>query len=118
MTTVANASWHLIELVHMARASTLNVSLTPKQRQFVDRRVASGRYESASEVVREGLRALEERDRIAAEYWADVRAKVAEARSSVARSGSLDGPSAMAALRTRLEAQGALPRTRIRKRAS
>lgn len=102
----------------MARASTLNVSLTPRQRRLVDSRVASGRYESASEVVREGLRALEERERITGAYWSEVRAKVAEAQASVAKGESLDGPAAMAALRCKLEAQGTLPRPRMRKRAS
>ena len=100
----------------MARASTLNVSLTPRQRRLVDDRVASGRYESASEVVREGLRALEERERITGAYWADVRAKLAEAKASVARGEGLEGTPAMAALRTRLETQGVLPRPRTRKR--
>ncbi|MEN3228299.1 type II toxin-antitoxin system ParD family antitoxin [Methylorubrum rhodesianum] len=38
---------------------TLNVSLTPELSQFIAVRVASGRYQSASEVVRAGLRLLE-----------------------------------------------------------
>jgi antitoxin ParD1/3/4 len=36
-----------------------NVSLTPDLASFVDERVASGRYGTASEVVRAGLRLLE-----------------------------------------------------------
>jgi antitoxin ParD1/3/4 len=40
----------------------MNVSLTPELVQFVDVKVGSGRYNSASEVVREALRLLEERD--------------------------------------------------------
>ena len=40
----------------------MNVSLTPELDQFVASKVSSGRYTSASEVVREGLRLLEERD--------------------------------------------------------
>ena len=52
----------------MAVRTTLNVSLTPELDQFVHDRVASGRYQTASEVVRDGLRLLEhqERDRQAA----------------------------------------------------
>ena len=40
----------------------MNVSLTPELNQFVTTKVATGRYTSASEVVREALRLLEERD--------------------------------------------------------
>jgi antitoxin ParD1/3/4 len=42
---------------------TRNVSLTPELEEFVDSKVASGRYRSASEVVRAALRLLEERER-------------------------------------------------------
>jgi antitoxin ParD1/3/4 len=41
----------------------MNVSLTPELDDFVAEKVASGRYTSASEVVREALRLLEEYDR-------------------------------------------------------
>jgi len=41
----------------------MNVSLTPELDQFVAGKVESGRYTSASEVVREALRLLEEHDR-------------------------------------------------------
>jgi len=40
----------------------MNVSLTPELEQFVAGKVASGRYNSASEVMREALRLLEEHD--------------------------------------------------------
>jgi antitoxin ParD1/3/4 len=42
----------------------MNVNLTPELERFVQDKVASGRYNSASEVVRESLRLLEEWDRI------------------------------------------------------
>ncbi|HEY2107559.1 MAG TPA: type II toxin-antitoxin system ParD family antitoxin [Candidatus Binataceae bacterium] len=41
----------------------MNVSLTPELERMIAERVASGRYASASEVVRDALRLLEERDR-------------------------------------------------------
>jgi antitoxin ParD1/3/4 len=41
----------------------MNVSLTPHLEDFVHQTVASGRYQSASEVVRTALRLLEERER-------------------------------------------------------
>jgi len=40
----------------------MNVSLTPELEEFVTRKVGTGRYNSASEVVREALRLLEEHD--------------------------------------------------------
>jgi len=40
----------------------MNVSLTDKLEEFVNRLVEQGRYRSASEVVREGLRLLEIRE--------------------------------------------------------
>ncbi len=42
---------------------TRNVSLTPELEAFIDSTVASGRYRSASEVVRAALRLLHERER-------------------------------------------------------
>ena len=44
----------------------MNVSLTRELDKFVAAKVASGRYSSASEVVREALRLLEEQDRVRA----------------------------------------------------
>ena len=41
----------------------MNVSLTPELEKFVANKVDSGRYTSASEVVREALRLLEQKDR-------------------------------------------------------
>ena len=46
----------------------MNVSLTPELDKFVAGKVESGRYNSASEVVRDGVRALIERD-TAVELW-------------------------------------------------
>jgi len=41
----------------------MNVSLTPELEKFVSDKVASGRYTSASEVVREALRVLEREEK-------------------------------------------------------
>lgn len=40
--------------------TSLNVSLTPELERFIAERVASGRYQTASEVVRAALRLLEQ----------------------------------------------------------
>ncbi len=42
----------------------MNVSLTPELEQLVHDKVRTGRYLSASEVVREALRLLEDRDQL------------------------------------------------------
>ena len=42
---------------------TRNINLTERLDRFIERRVASGRYGNASEVVREGLRLMENRER-------------------------------------------------------
>jgi len=42
---------------------TRNLVITDHQSQWVESLVKSGRYQNASEVMREGLRLLEERDR-------------------------------------------------------
>jgi antitoxin ParD1/3/4 len=42
----------------------MNVSLTKELEQLVSGKVKSGLYHTASEVIREGLRLLEERDRL------------------------------------------------------
>lgn len=47
----------------MPKQKTRNVSLTPGLETFIDGCVATGRFRSASEVVRAGLRLLEEDER-------------------------------------------------------
>jgi antitoxin ParD1/3/4 len=41
---------------------TRNVVLTARQTELIERLVRSGRYQNASEVLREGLRLIEDRD--------------------------------------------------------
>ncbi len=67
----------------MAARHTLNVSLTQKLESFVGDRIASGRYQTASEVVREGLRLLErqEHDRDAAHSALKKKLKRAAAQA-------------------------------------
>lgn len=64
---------------------TRNVVLSERQHEFVEELVRSGRYQNASEVLREGLRLIENRERedaaklqalraAAEQGWADVAA--------------------------------------------
>ncbi|MBM3599471.1 MAG: type II toxin-antitoxin system ParD family antitoxin [Alphaproteobacteria bacterium] len=78
----------------------MNVSLTPTLEKFVRRKVASGLYNNASEVVRDGLRLLAEREAAAARPAAppqkhEVRAALArrekELRAKGVRSLALFG---------------------------
>jgi antitoxin ParD1/3/4 len=55
-------------------ACLVNVSLTPELEQLVNRKVSSGMYQTASEVVREGLRLLAERDQRLKSLRSDIRA--------------------------------------------
>jgi antitoxin ParD1/3/4 len=45
-----------------SRTKQLNVSITPHFSNFIRKRVSSGRYSNASEVVREALRRLEQEE--------------------------------------------------------
>ena len=61
----------------------MNVSLTPKLERMVKAKVKSGLYNSASEVIRESLRALDERDRDRKAQVQELRAKVKESIAAI-----------------------------------
>jgi antitoxin ParD1/3/4 len=46
----------------------MSISLTPELERFILAKVESGRYDSSSEVVREALHLLDERERAIAEF--------------------------------------------------
>lgn len=56
----------------------MNVSLTPELEQLVNDKVKSGDYQTASEVVRDALRLLKERDQERLSLRADVQAGFAQ----------------------------------------
>jgi antitoxin ParD1/3/4 len=55
----------------------MNVTLTPELEQLVTEKVESGMYNSASEVVREALRLLKERDEIRQARLEELRREIA-----------------------------------------
>jgi antitoxin ParD1/3/4 len=63
----------------MTRVEKRTVSLPREHAAYIDKLVASGAYASASEVVRAGLRALEERDAAVSRWLRDEVAAVDEA---------------------------------------
>jgi antitoxin ParD1/3/4 len=75
----------------MAGRTALNVSLTPHLERFVNSRVSSGRYQSASEVVREGLRLLEERETAKEVLLRGLRDKIALGLEQARHGELLDG---------------------------
>jgi len=54
----------------------MNISLTSQLEELVKKKVDSGRYGSASEVIREALRLLEERDRLHAIRLEELRKEI------------------------------------------
>lgn len=82
----------------------MNVSLTPELERFVREQVGSGRYLSSSELVREALRLLQDRERYR-------ELKLAELKTEIQR-GLESGPAALldlagvrARARARLESE-------------
>ena len=76
----------------------MNVSLTPELEQFVHDKVKGGRYLSASEVVREALRLLEERDRLHQAKLAELRQHLAIGIEQADRGELIDGDEVFAEL--------------------
>jgi antitoxin ParD1/3/4 len=55
----------------------MNVSLTPELERFVIQKVESGKYQTASEVIRDGLRLLLERDEVHQKRLDELRREIA-----------------------------------------
>jgi len=81
----------------------MNVSLTPELEKFVSAKVESGRYNSASEVVREALRLLEEHEQARAAQLAEFNRELGRRLASIDR-GETVGP---AEARRRLQQKSA-----------
>ncbi len=60
----------------------MNVNLTPQLEEMVRQKVNSGLYTSASEVVREALRLMDEKDRLQAAKLAQLRQDIHEGLES------------------------------------
>ncbi|MCZ4657033.1 type II toxin-antitoxin system ParD family antitoxin [Dietzia kunjamensis] len=93
---------------------TRNVVLGQQQHGLVDQLVASGRYQNASEVLREGLRLLEQRDAEDAARLAPLRAAADQGWADVAEGryvnvGDSDLDDAIADIGGRAVADGRSP---------
>jgi len=83
----------------------MNVSLTPELEKFVSIKVESGRYNSASEVVREALRLLEEHDQARAAQLAEFNQELGRRLDSLDRGEHVDPAQARARLKRKSEAR-------------
>jgi antitoxin ParD1/3/4 len=60
----------------------MNINLTPQLEEMVRQKVASGLYTSASEVVREALRLMDERDQLRVAKFGQLRQAMQEGLDS------------------------------------
>ncbi len=86
----------------------MNVSLGRRWEYFVEGKVKSGDYQTASEVLREGLRLLEKEEllkRISVGSLAELEAKLVSAAKSLDAGKGVDGEGVLARLRQRSKAR-------------
>jgi antitoxin ParD1/3/4 len=75
----------------MTSRTTLNVSLTPDLSRFVENRLRSGKYQTASEVVREALRLLEDRDQAPVAGVEELKREIEIGLAQLRRGEGVDG---------------------------
>ncbi len=90
----------------------MNVHLTPELETLVQDKVKTGRYNSASEVVREALRLFEDKERIRELQIRHLRKKINQGWASLERGEGVDGEEFFRALERKEQALG-----RTRKKA-
>ena len=81
----------------------MNVSLTPELERFVQEKVKSGRYLSASEVVREALRLLQEEEQIRQLRLEKLRKEIAIGIEQADRGEVVDGKEVIKELYEKIE---------------
>jgi antitoxin ParD1/3/4 len=79
----------------------MNVNLGPELDQFIAGLLQSGLYQSQSEVVREALRLLKEREELKQLRLAELRKQIALGSQQADRGEFVDGPQAFAEIRRR-----------------
>ena len=84
----------------------MNVRLTPELERLVQSKAQTGRYNSASEVVREALRLMEELDQLRALRKEEILKKIAQSLASLEEGKGVDGESVFDRLEAELDAPG------------
>lgn len=90
----------------------MNVSMSPEFQQFVDEKVSSGDYSSASEVIRAGLRLLKERDEEHHSRLDALRRDVSEGLAQLKRAESKSASDVFAKLRSNSASSSKSSKTR------
>ena len=75
----------------MAKRENISVSFTPEQVSFLSACVGSGRYQSTSEAVREGVRLLEHQHKIREAELNSLRDKIAAGAAELNAGRVVDG---------------------------
>ena len=89
-----------------ARRCRMNVSLTPELEAYISAKVDTGLYGSQSEVVREGLRLLMERDRLVEARLQELRNEVQEGLEQARDGDLLPSEEVFARIREKSDEQG------------
>lgn len=80
----------------------MTLSLTPEHEQLIQAQLATGRYADGAEVIAEALKLLEKRNQY--DRWVEeVRAKIDLAAEQLDRGEGIDGETAIAQLRAKLQ---------------
>ena len=80
----------------------MSIALKIEQEQFIKKKLNSGKYSSADEVIFEAFRLLEERDQHYEQWLQDTRQKVAEGLAQLDRGEGLDSELVIARLKERV----------------
>ena len=83
----------------------MNVNLGPVLDQFVADMLGRGLYQTQSEILREGLRLLKEREDIKQLRLAELRREISIGEAEADRGEWVDGPSVFKKIRERSEAR-------------
>ena len=83
----------------------MNVNLTPELEKLIQDKVKSGLYNNQSEVVREALRLLVEKDELRQAHLAELRTSLAKGLEQADRGELLDGDEVIREMRAFLHAR-------------
>lgn len=80
----------------------MNISLSPELEAIVNDKVKSGQYNSASEVIREGIRLLQQHDEMREKKLEALRIEIQKGIDDLEAGRFRDGAEVMAEMRARL----------------